>query len=137
ELACMLPPTIPMYRTDGTFAGPEGGGYSDRNNPIDMHWLNRWDNTDRTFGFGNVYMEIVPLKDLTFRTNFGLEYNNTLAKDYQLAFQEGFLGRNVNSFARNFNRLLSLTWSNTLNYQHEFGNNRVSALLGVEAIKQN
>jgi len=136
ELAITLPPTIPVYRADGTFAGPEGGGYSDRNNPVDMQWQNRWDNTNRTFGFGNVYMELLPLKDLVFRTNLGVEYSTGLIKDYQLAFQEGFLGRSVNSFARNINRFLSLTWSNTLNYQHEFGKHRVSLLAGVEAVRQ-
>jgi TonB-linked SusC/RagA family outer membrane protein len=136
ELAVTLPPTIPVYKTDGTFAGPQGGGYSDRNNPVHMQYVNRWDNTNRTFGFGNVYMEILPLKDLVFRTNLGVEYTTGLVKDYQLAFQEGFLGRDVNSFARNTSRFLSLTWSNTLNYQHEFGSNRLSVLVGVEAVKQ-
>jgi hypothetical protein len=53
-----------------------------------------------------------------------------------LAFQEGFLGRPINSFARSTNRFTAFTWSNTLNYQHEFGNHRIGVLAGVEATKQ-
>jgi len=135
-LAVTLAPTIPVYKTDGSFAGPQGGGYSDRNNPLDMQWLNRWDNTNRTFAFGNLYMDVQVMKDLTFRSNLGVEYTRGLVKDYQLAFQEGFLGRSINSFARNTNSFLAFTWSNTLNYQHEFGNHRIGVLAGVEAIKQ-
>jgi TonB-linked SusC/RagA family outer membrane protein len=135
-LAITLAPTIPVYKTDGSFAGPQGGGYSDRNNPLNMQYLNRWDNTNRSFAFGNFYVDAQIIKDLTFRSNLGVEYNTGLVKDYQLAFQEGFLGRSINSFARSTNRFLALTWSNTLNYQHEFGKHRISVLAGVEAIDQ-
>lgn len=135
-LAVLLAPTIPVYKTDGTFAGPQGGGYSDRNNPINMQWLNRWDNTNRSFAFGNFYGDVQLMKDLTFRSNLGIEYQTALVQDYQLAFQEGFLGRSINSFARNTNRFFSLTWSNTLNYQHEFGQHRLGVLLGVEAVRE-
>jgi len=135
-LAINLAPTIPVYTKDGKFAGPFGGGYSDRNNPVNMQWLNRWDNTNRTFAFGNIYAELEPIKNLVFRTNLGIDYSTGLFKDIQLAFQEGFLGRQVNSLSRNTNRFLSLTWSNTVNYYRDFGNHRINLLAGVEAIKQ-
>jgi TonB-dependent starch-binding outer membrane protein SusC len=137
SLAISLAPTIPVYTKDGKFAGPNGGGYSDRNNPVNMQWLNRWDNTNRTFAFGNVYMDVEPIKNLVFRTNLGIDYSTSLFKDIQLTFQEGFLGRNVNSLARNTNNFLSLTWSNTVNYQRQFGDHRINLLAGIEAIRQN
>ena len=46
-LAITLAPTIPVYDSNGDFAGPIGSGYSDRNNPVLMQYLNRWDNTNR------------------------------------------------------------------------------------------
>ena len=137
SLAITLAPTIPVYTTEGKFAGPVGGGYSDRNNPVDMQWLNRWDNTNRTFAFGNVFIEVQPFKNLVFRSNLGIDYSTALIKDIQLTFQEGFLGRQVNSLARNTNNFLSLTWSNTLNYHTEIGRSRINALAGIEAIRQN
>jgi TonB-dependent starch-binding outer membrane protein SusC len=135
-LAINLAPTIPVYTKDGQFAGPKGAGYSDRNNPVNMQWLNRWDNNNRTFAFGNTFLEVTPIKHLVLRTNLGVEYTTNLFKDVQLAFQEGFLGRNVNSLARNTNRFLSLTWSNTANYQFEIGENKFNVLGGIEAIRQ-
>lgn len=136
-LAINLAPTIPVYTKTGKFAGPFGGGYSDRNNPVNMQWLNRWDNNNRTFAFGNMYAELTPVKNLVLRTNLGVDYSTGLFKDIQLAFQEGFLGRQVNSLARNTNHSLSLTWSNTANYQLEFGKSRANILAGIEAIRSN
>ena len=134
-LAITLAPTIPVFRTDGEFAGPVGAGYSDRNNPVHMQYINRWDNNNKSFVFGNAYAEIEPIRNLVFRTNFGVDYSTTLFKNIEIAFQEGFLGRDVNSLARNTSRLLSLTWSNTLRYEFEFGQSRVNVLAGVEAIR--
>jgi TonB-dependent starch-binding outer membrane protein SusC len=137
SLAITLAPTIPVYDKNGNFAGPLGAGYSDRNNPVNMQWLNRWDNRNRTILYGNAFVELTPLKNLVFRSNLGIEYNTTLVKDVQLSFQEGFLGRNVNSLARNTGKFFSMTWSNTLNYQIETGQNRISVLGGIEAVRQN
>jgi TonB-dependent SusC/RagA subfamily outer membrane receptor len=47
ELAVTLAPTLPVFRTDGKYAGPLGAGYSDRNNPVHMQYLNRWDKNNR------------------------------------------------------------------------------------------
>src|SRR5258708_4638211 len=37
-LALILAPTIPLRKTNGTFGGPIGPGYTDRNNPVDMQY---------------------------------------------------------------------------------------------------
>jgi TonB-linked SusC/RagA family outer membrane protein len=133
--AVTLAPTIPVYRTDGEFAGPVGAGYSDRNNPVGMQYRNRWDDNIKSFLFGNTFLEIEPIKDLVFRSNAGLDYSNTQVKNIELAFQEGFLGRNVNSLARNTTTLVSITWSNTLSYTMKKGQSNLNVLVGTEAIK--
>ncbi|HTQ27931.1 MAG TPA: TonB-dependent receptor plug domain-containing protein, partial [Puia sp.] len=69
DLALTLAPTIPLYKTDGTYGGPEGPGYSDRNNPVDMQYLNRWNTTNLFLATGNIYAEVDLLKNLVFRTN--------------------------------------------------------------------
>ncbi len=135
-LAITLAPTLPVYTADGEFAGPLGAGYSDRNNPVNMQWLNRWDNFTRTTAFGNVYAEIEPIENLVFRTNYGIDYSNGVNKDIQLAFQEGFLGRSVNSLQRSTGMRLDQVWSNTLRYEFEVGQNRINILGGIEAIWQ-
>ena len=133
--AVTLAPTIPVYRTDGEFAGPVGAGYSDRNNPIGMQYRNRWDNTIKSFLFGNAFLELEFVKGLVFRSNAGLDYSNNEIKNIELAFQEGFLGRSVNSLQRNSLKQTSITWSNTLNYSIQKGKSNLNILVGIEAIK--
>ena len=57
-LAITLAPTIPVYDSNGEFAGPIGAGYSDRNNPLLMQYLNRWDNAKKnSFKKANVFLQ--------------------------------------------------------------------------------
>ena len=136
ELAITLAPTLPVFRNDGTYAGPIGAGYSDRNNPVHMQYLNRWDKNNRLNALGNIYAEVTPISNLVLRTSLGVDYSNALAKNIEPAFQEGFLGRNINSLSLQQGNDLTLTWSNTANYQLETGDSRISFLAGTEAIKQ-
>jgi TonB-dependent SusC/RagA subfamily outer membrane receptor len=63
-LAVTLAPTIPVYQKDGvTFAGESGAGYSDRNNPLHMQYLARWNNANRLSTFGSVFAEVQPIKN--------------------------------------------------------------------------
>ena len=135
SLAITLAPTIPVYQTDGQYAGPTGGGYSDRNNPLHMQDINKWDNVNKTIIFGNVYLEAQIIKDLYFKSSLGVDYNNVVSKDIELAFQEGFLGRSVNSLRNTTALTFNLTWSNTLRYQRAFGKSNVGFIGGVESIK--
>src|SRR5690606_34633606 len=50
------------------------------------------------------------------------------------AFQEGFLGRDINSLNRITNSQLTLTWSNTARYQLVKGKSTFNFLAGIEAI---
>ena len=136
DLAVTLAPTIPVFRTDGSYAGPIGAGYSDRNNPVHMQYINRLDKRNELLAFGNVYAEVEPIKNLLFRTSFGVDHSNALSRNIEPAFQEGFLGRNVNSLALQQNNFTALTWTNTVNYGFETGSHRVNVLVGTEAIKQ-
>ena len=56
-LAVTLAPTIPVFQKDGkTYAGALGAGYSDRNNPLHMHDLAKWNNANRLDAFGSIYL---------------------------------------------------------------------------------
>jgi len=135
-LTVTLAPTIPVFRTDGKYAGPVGAGYSDRNNPVHMQYINRWDKSNEFIAFGNVFAEITPVKNLLFRTSFGVDYSSALTKNIEPAFQEGFLGRSVNSLSLQQGNSTSLTFTNTLNYQFEKGKHRTNILAGVESFQQ-
>lgn len=136
NLAVTLSPTIPVYTTEGKFAGALGAGYPDRNNPVHMQYINRWDKNNEMIIFGNVYAMLEPVKNLFVKTNFGVDYSNTLSKNIDLTFQEGFLARTVNSLSKTEGQRTGITWSNTLNYQFDWNRSRFNILAGSEAIRQ-
>ncbi|GAC1313480.1 MAG: TonB-dependent receptor [Mucilaginibacter sp.] len=136
-LAVTLAPTIPVYQKDGvTYAGELGAGYSDRNNPLHMQDLAKWNNANRLNTFGNVFLEIQPAKNLFFKSNFGADNANYLNKVITPTFTEGALSRTTNSLFFDQNHYLSTTLSNTLRYNYELNaNNHFKVLLGTEYIK--
>ncbi len=136
-LAITLAPTIPMYTNTGEYAGPLGSGYSDRNNPVHMQYINRWDNTNRTYFFGNVFAEFTPLKNLILRSTLGLDYSTVKDKDIEPSFTEGFIARSVNSLKLYSSEFKSLSWSNTASYKLDLGNNKFNFMLGIEAVGDN
>ncbi|GAB3785762.1 TonB-dependent receptor [Spirosoma horti] len=136
-LAVTLAPTIPVYTKTGDYAGPIGAGYSDRNNPLYMQYINRWDKINRTIVFGNVFTEIEPIRGLVFRSSLGMNSTNYGNKNIEQSFQNGFIARSLNSLTLNTSQFMSLTWTNTLRYNFDLGAHRFNVLAGVEAIKDN
>jgi len=136
SLAITLAPTLPVYDSNGEFAGPLGAGYSDRNNPVLMQHLNRWDNTNRINFFGNIYGEFDILENLTFRTSLGLDYGGVDRRDIETRVNNGFVTRSNNRLIQGTNKFTSLVFTNTLNYQLELNEkHRIGVLLGTESIR--
>lgn len=136
SLAITLAPTLPVYDANGEFAGPLGAGYSDRNNPVLMQYLNRWDNTNRNNFFGNVYGEFDIIENLTFRTSFGLDYGGVDRRDIETRVNNGFITRGNNRLIQGTNKFTSFVFTNTLNYQLELNEkHKIGILLGTESIK--
>lgn len=134
-LAVTLTPTIPVYAADGTYGGAIGAGYSDRNNPLHMQDINRWDNAHRMTIFGNVFAEIEPLKNLFLRTSLGVDNASYKFKNIEQAFDEGSFGRTNNSLTIDQNQFLSLTFTNTARYDLDLGKSKLKFLAGIEAIR--
>lgn len=136
-LAVTLAPTIPVYQKDGTtFAGASGGGYSDRNNPLHMQYLSRWDNANRLTSFGSVFVEIQPVKNLFFKSTIGADYATYLNKTILPTFREGAFNRTTNSLTLDQNKYLSYTISNTLRYSWNINTEHsIKFLAGTEYIR--
>lgn len=136
-LAVTLAPTIPVYQKDGvTYAGASGGGYSDRNNPLHMQDVAKWNNANRLSTFGNIFLEIEPIKNLFFKTNLGADKATFSNKVISPTFTEGAFNRTTNSLSFDNNQYLSTTWSNTLRYNWDLNeDNHFKFLVGTEYIK--
>uniref|UniRef100_UPI0040485833 SusC/RagA family TonB-linked outer membrane protein n=1 Tax=Mariniflexile sp. TaxID=1979402 RepID=UPI0040485833 len=136
-LAITLAPTIPVYDANGNFAGPIGAGYSDRNNPVLMQYLNRWDNAEKNNFFGSVYAELQLLENLTFRSTLGIDFSDFKKKNIEPKVFNGFIIRSNNRLIYDTNKFSSLVFSNVLNYNLELGESKFGALLGVESVNEN
>lgn len=135
SLALSLAPTIPLYDATGeNYGGPIGAGYSDRNNPVLMQYLNEWDNTAKNQFFGNVFLEANLLDNLVFRTNVGVDYATNEFVNIERKVDNGFVNRGQNSLINNHATSTNITWSNTINYNTQIDNHTIGVLLGVEAI---
>jgi len=134
ELALTLAPTIPLYKTDGTYGGPVGAGYSDRNNPVDMQYLNRWNTTNLFLTTGNVFAEVEPIKNLVFRTSLGFDYSDGLGKVIKQIGTEGPVN-SFNSLTMQETKEFTFTWTNTLTYNLVLGKSRLNLLAGMEAVR--
>ncbi len=137
SLGITLAPTIPVYTSTGAFAGPLGSGYSDRNNPLLMQYVNRWDHTKKTTVFGNVFAEVAILENLSFRTSIGLDHYRTDIRNIEPRIDNGFISRPVNSLTEITSDFSSVIFSNTLNYNLVLGNHTFNVLLGTESIDNN
>lgn len=138
-LAVTLAPTIPVFQKDGkTYAGALGAGYSDRNNPLHMQDLAKWNNANRLNAFGNIYLEIQPVKNLFLKSTIGADNSFFSNKVIIPTFSEGALNRTTNSLSFDKNHYLSTTFSNTLRYNFNLkSDHSFKILLGTELIKTN
>jgi TonB-dependent starch-binding outer membrane protein SusC len=135
HIANYIPPVLPVYKTDGTFAGPLGAGFSDRANPVQMAEVckNNVNNNYRIFG--NVFAEVTPIKNLVFKTSLGLETGLYKQKIISPLWKSGFVtGGDVNKLDLIDAQTFNWTWTNTLNYQLVKGRSRATILIGAEAI---
>src|SRR6185436_372260 len=101
-----------------------------------MQDLAKWNNANRLSSFGNIFVEIQPIKNLFFKSNIGADNANFSNKIITPTFVEGALARTTNSLSFDNNHYLSLTWSNTIRYNWDLNrNNNFKFLAGTEYIK--
>ncbi|WP_433902399.1 SusC/RagA family TonB-linked outer membrane protein [Sphingobacterium puteale] len=125
---------IPVYDEGGNFAGSRGG-WGNGENPVAIAYRAK-DNVNKSnFFFGNAFGEYDILKGLTFRTSFGIKYENYYNLSYtypNLEFTEGS-ANSASSETSGYNT--EWTWTNTLNYKANFNDaHSLNVLLGTEAI---
>ncbi|MBQ9533197.1 MAG: TonB-dependent receptor [Prevotella sp.] len=128
-------PAIPVYSAASTFADPVAMLGSDIENPVQTLY-NARDNQNSSWRiFGNAYIDIMPIKGLTLKSNIGVEH---------LQFFNKNLTRNVRPTDDPANRAVSSgygqgdtwTWTNTANYLFDLGAlHHFTVLAGTEAIK--
>ena len=79
--------------------------------------------------FGNAYLSIEPVKNLIVKTNFGINYHNGADKE----FTPANLRDNTNTLYQYSSKTVDWVWTNTAQYNADFGKSSLMALVGIEA----
>jgi len=137
ELPLRVKSIIPVRTEDGRFAGPPGGGFADRDNPVALAFDNRDDVLFNVKGVGNLYAEVKIIKGLSFRTNFGVDYDNINTKDIFRTYRRGFLKNEIAELQRRQTDRINWVFNNTLTYSRDFGKHTITAFAGTESVKNN
>jgi len=127
---------IPVYDMGGNFAGSVGGQFGNGENPVAIAYRAKDNKNKSNMFFGNVFGEYDILSGLTFRSSFGMKYENYNGISYTYPnpeFTEGSFNNGINEF---FGLNKEWTWTNTLNYKATFNEDHSLAILaGTEAIQ--
>lgn len=127
------------YLNDGTINAQPNPWYAAHCNPLLDEVEGAFQNNiESTRFFGNMYLEVTPIKGLVFKSLFALDRSdsrNGLYQDYESVarYQSPATGyiRNTRSTSTGY------TWDNTLNYNTDFNGSQsnLSILLGTSAKK--
>ena len=127
-------PSLPVYTTDGSYAGPVGG-YPDRENPVAR--LER--NADNRYTywrmFGDAYVNLNLFKGFNLRSTFGLDYSQKEQRIFTYPVTEGNVANSTNAVEAKQEHWTKL-WNAVATYNAEFGKNRLDAMLGMELNRQ-
>ncbi|WP_335695417.1 TonB-dependent receptor [Spirosoma montaniterrae] len=136
SFAYRIQPIIPVYDIRNYFAGTSGADLDNARNPLADLWRNK-DNKEREIRlFGNAYADFDILKNLTFRTSFGVDYNLFNVRRYRAIDVESNEQAGSNSLIQENRYDYTWTWYNTLTYNMTIANrHRFNVILGTEAIK--
>lgn len=136
ENALKMSPTVPLYEEDGTtFSGPVGG-MSDRQNPLRELYQNRDNNLETWRIFGNAFVELTPIKGLTLKSNFGLDYATSFHNYRTFTYYSDIVSNNIPKTDTGQSNDCVWTWSNTANYNFTLAkDHNFTVLLGTEAVK--
>ena len=132
ELAIAQHPIIPVYDIYGGYAGPTQG-LGDKPNPVRLLDQQKDNRLSQWRIFGNMYIEVEPIKNLTLRSNFGLNYRNGFSSVFDPKWSEGDRTVDKNSLYTKSDYNSEWTWSNTAAYNLNIGAHSINALLGTEA----
>jgi len=125
---------IPVYDEGGNFAGSLGG-WGNGENPVAVAYRAKDNKNMNNFFFGNAFAEYDFIDGLTFRTNFGLRYENYNGVSFTYPNPEFTEGSFNNGMSEYFGYNNEWTWTNTINYKPKLGDNHsLNVLLGTEAI---
>lgn len=128
-------PIIPIYDANGDYNSTVGSDWNvNDGNPYGNMMVNRYNQTKNGALDANVYVQIEPIKNLRFKTVFGINYSasdyRSFTPEYQFTPQSA---NTVTKVSQSDGNGLSMVWTNTLSYDFDLKNeHHFNALIGSE-----
>lgn len=129
ENAIKMHPARTVYDEEGNYNDQVAYGLNDT--PNIMRQISEESNNKHEYWrvFGNAYLSVEPVKNLIIKTNFGVNYHNGTDKN----FTPANLRDKSNTLYQYSSKTVDWVWTNTAQYDIDFGKNSLMALLGIEA----
>ena len=124
-------PSLPVYTTDGEFAGPVGG-YPDRENPYARLERNKDNRYTYWRTFGDAYININPFKNFNIKSTFGLDYAQKAQRIFTYPITEGTVANSTNAVEAKQEHWTKWMWNAIATYNLEIGKHRADAMVGME-----
>ncbi|WP_185155484.1 SusC/RagA family TonB-linked outer membrane protein [Rudanella paleaurantiibacter] len=132
--AFRMPSIIPVYDEFGGYAGTAAKGFNNPRNPVAGRQGLANNRGFNTLGFGNIYLEVDPIENLTLRSTVGGQYGSFYNYGYTRLQYEN--SENNSAFGYNEGGGYSFAWvlTNTAAYKRKFGVHGVDVIVGQEAL---
>lgn len=123
-------PALPVRDASGEYTSPMKYISSDISNPVEDLDKNSDDENGSWRIFGNAYLQWEPIKNLTLKSNIGIEHVQYLNRDLSRTTYTNTEA----SVAMGYGQGDTWTWTNTANYRFDLGKlHHFNVLAGVEA----
>lgn len=128
-------PIAPVYDADGNYNSTVNSDWNvNDGNPYGNMMVNRFNRSRNAALDANVYVQIEPIKNLKFKTVYGISYGTSEYRSYTPEYQFTPQSANAESKVSQSNgHGLSMVWTNTLSYDFTIAKeHNINALLGTE-----
>ncbi len=134
--AAQMAPHIPVKNFDGTYAGPSQQEQSAQmgRNPVGLALLNNNTAVNNRL-MTNFYGDIGIVEGLNFRSEIGVDYNNTFNKAFFPTYEWGRVKNTISQLSQRSDMSFFWLWKNYLTYHRKFGDHDLTAMAGLEAQK--
>lgn len=129
ENAVKQHPAKAVYDVEGVYVDQINDILGDAPNMMRLIENNKGNKHEYWRVFGNAYLQIEPVKHLIVKTNFGVNYYNETNK----TFEPKWLRDDVNKLSQSTKKNVDWVWTNTAQYNADFGRSSIMALVGIES----
>ncbi|MCW5910603.1 MAG: TonB-dependent receptor [Cyclobacteriaceae bacterium] len=134
--AAQMAPHIPVKNFDGSYAGPDQANQSANigSNPVALAML-RNNTVLANQVIANLYADFQIIKDLKFRSELSVNYNNNVNMSFQPTYEWGQIKNPTSRLSNSLGQSFFWSWTNYATYTKTFGNHEIVGMAGTEALK--